>query len=98
MLIKKPGRMVALILVSILLLGLLALAGCGEQGGSPTLPPATIIRSSEQATPTAAPAAEQSQPTSPVAPQAEQTAYPFPAHLGTPGPTATPEVYPTPGQ
>jgi hypothetical protein len=102
---NKRERLTRLGLLLLLVISLGALAGCGEQEGKYTPPPATIIRGSEQATPTAgqpaAPAqqsgATPAQPAAP-APAAGSTAYPYPAHLGTPGPTDTPEVYPTPGK
>lgn len=93
---------------TLILMGLvtLCLAGCGDKGAeSFTPPPATIIRASEDVTPTSAvvqvasPTPLPMPPTRPprptVASPASDYPYPYPPQVQLPKISPTPMVYPT---
>jgi hypothetical protein len=93
--------------IAMLTMGAFLLMGCGQEE-SYTPPPATIIRATEEVSPTVAmreeaepsptatsPSMPPTRPPAPTAPPSPTDSYPYPPPVRTPRHTATPVVYPT---
>ncbi|MFO7918997.1 MAG: hypothetical protein R6V13_13065 [Anaerolineae bacterium] len=89
-----------LCIVASFILAALLLTGCG-QAADHTPPPATVIRATEEISPTMAIQEEPSATATPEPPTPAPTEsgpsedYPYPPAAGTPERTATPAAYPT---
>ncbi len=90
--IKRYG----ILCTAFLILGALLLTGCGP-AASHTPPPATVIRATEEISPTLAIEEEEPSPTpEPVSPTPASTEpYPYPPAASTPQEATTPVAYPT---
>lgn len=89
-----------LCIVALFILSALLLTGCGQAADDP--PPATIIRATEEISPTATieeeepPATATPEPPTPTPTEADAVEdYPHPPAAETPEHTATPAAYPT---
>jgi hypothetical protein len=108
---RRGFSMLGCCLVILAVLASVVLSGCGDGGERYTPPPATIIRSSDEAEPTATAVPAQVPPATqaaaaptaiPPTPAPEPSTYPYPYSGQLPGgaplPTQAPVVYPSPTQ
>jgi hypothetical protein len=92
----RPVRMLSGLLAVMLVLGaLVALSGCGDNGGNITPPPATIIRAADSPTVDATPDAKGQATATPAKPQVTPPSSDYPAESGGPYPDSA-SAYPSP--